>query len=197
MTAVNNPERPEDGSREIPFSNELFIERDDFMENPPAKFFRLRPGGEVRLRYGFIIKCEEVVKDAAGNIVQLNCTYDPTTRSGSESSGSRKVKGTIHWVSAKTAAKVKVRLYDRLFKSEHPEDAPPGQTFIDNMNPDSIREIEAVVEPQLGKAKPGDRVQFERNGYFCADIKDSTPDNPVFNRIVTLRDTWAKIAAKG
>jgi glutaminyl-tRNA synthetase len=197
MTAVNNPERPEDGSRELPFSNELYIERDDFMENPPSKFFRLRPGGEVRLRYGFIIKCEEVVKDAAGNIVQLNCTYDPTTRSGSETSGSRKVKGTIHWVSAKTAAKVKVRLYDRLFKSEHPEDVPPGQTFIDNMNPDSVRVIEAVVEPELRKAKPGDRVQFERNGYFCADVKDSTPGSPVFNRIVTLRDTWAKIAAKG
>ncbi len=197
LTAVNNPERPEDGSRELPFSNELYIERDDFMENPPSKFFRLRPGGEVRLRYGFIIKCEEVVKDTAGNIVQINCTYDPATRSGSDTSGSRKVKGTIHWVSAKTACKVKVRLYDRLFKSEHPEDAPPGQTFIDNMNPDSVREIEAVVEPALGQAKPGDRVQFERNGYFCADLKDSAPGKPIFNRIVTLRDTWAKIAAKG
>jgi glutaminyl-tRNA synthetase len=148
------------------------------------------------LRYAFIIKCEEVLKDAQGNIVQLNCTYDSTTRSGSESSGTRKVKGTIHWVAAKTASTVTVRLYDRLFKSEHPEDAPPGQTFIDNMNPDSIRTIEAKVEPAVAACKAGDRVQFERNGYFCADVKDSEVGKPVFNRIVTLKDTWAKIAAK-
>ncbi len=196
MSAVNNPERPEDGSRDIPFSKELYIEREDFMETPPPKYFRLRPGGEVRLRYGFIIKCEEVVKDAAGNIVQLNCTYDPSTRSGSEASGARKVKGTIHWVAAGTASTVRVRLYDRLFKSEFPEDGPPEKTFIDNMNPDSIREVEAKVEPAVAACLPGDRVQFERNGYFCADTKDSTPGTPVFNRIVTLKDTWAKIAAK-
>lgn len=196
MSAVNNPERPEDGSRDIPFSRELYIEREDFMETPPPKYFRLRPGGEVRLRYGFIIKCEEVVKDAAGNIVQLNCTYDPTTRSGSETSGARKVKGTIHWVAAATASTVPVRLYDRLFKSEFPEDGPPEQTFIDNMNPDSVRQVLAKVEPAVAACKPGDRIQFERNGYFCADIKDSADGKPVFNRIVTLKDTWAKIAAK-
>jgi glutaminyl-tRNA synthetase len=196
LTAINNPEHPEAGSREIPFSRELYIERDDFMENPPPKYFRLRPGGEVRLRYGFIIQCQEVVKDAEGNIVQLNCTYDPLTRSGSETSGMRKVKGTIHWVSAKTAATVPVRLYDRLFRSEFPEDVPPEQTFVDNMNPDSVQNVEAVVEPSVSQCKPGERVQFERNGYFCADIKDSKPGKPTFNRIVTLKDTWAKIAAK-
>jgi glutaminyl-tRNA synthetase len=197
MTAINNPERPEDGSREIPFSRELYIEREDFMENPPSKFFRLRPNGEVRLRYAFIIRCDEVIKDAQGNIVQLNCTYDPATRSGSETSGTKKVKGTIHWVSAATAKTARVRLFDRLFKSEFPEECPEGETFLDNLNPDSIREVAAKVEPALSLLAPGERVQFERNGYFCSDIRDSKPGQPVFNRIVTLRDTWAKIASKG
>jgi len=194
MTAVNNPERPEDGSRELPFSNELYIEREDFMETPPSKYFRLKPGGEVRLRYAYIIRCDEVVKDADGNIVMLKCTYDPDTRSGSESASTRKVKGTIHWVSVKTAADVQVRLYDRLFMSPDPEDAPEGKTFLDNINPESIKTVLAKVEPTVAAATPGTRVQFERNGYFCADTEDSTPGNPVFNRIVTLRDTWAKIS---
>ena len=196
MSAVNNPERPDDGSREIPFSRELYIERDDFMENPPSKFFRLKPGGEVRLRYGFIIRCDEVVKNASGEIVQLNCTYDESTRSGSEHSATRKVKGTIHWVAAATAKTVSVRLYDRLFLSEFPEDVPDGQTFFDNLNPENVRVIQAKVEPCLAEMKPGTRVQFERNGYFCIDTKDSSPGNPVFNRIVTLRDTWSKIVKK-
>ncbi len=196
MTAVNNPEHPEAGSRDLPFSRELYIERDDFMENPPSKFFRLKPGGEVRLRYGFIIRCDEVVKNASGEIVQLNCTYDESTRSGSEHSATRKVKGTIHWVAEGTAKTVQVRLYDRLFLSEFPEDVPDGQTFLDNLNPENVRVIQAKVEPCLAEMQPGARVQFERNGYFCIDMKDSTPGNPVFNRIVTLRDTWSKIVKK-
>lgn len=195
LEAVNNPEKPEDGSRQIPFSRELYIEQSDFMENPPSKFFRLKVGGEVRLRYAYIIRCEEVIKDAAGNIIQLNCTYDAATKSGEAASG-RKVKGTIHWVSAQQAATVPVRLYDRLFKNENPEDVPSGQTFLDNMNPDSLTTIEAKVEPAVGQLIPGTRVQFERNGYFCADEKDSSAGSPVFNRIVTLKDSWAKIAAK-
>ena len=193
MEAINNPEDPSVGSRQIPFSRELFIERDDFMETPPSKFFRLKPSGEVRLRYGYIIRCEEVVKDTAGNIIQLNCTYDPTTKSGSPTAVERKVKGTIHWVSAKEASEVEVRLYDRLFVSENPENAAEGKTFLDNINPNSVRVVRARVEPELAKQPAGSRVQFERNGYFCADIKDSNPNAPVYNRIVTLKDTWAKL----
>ena len=193
MEAVNNPEDPTGGSRQIPFTRELYIERDDFMETPPSKFFRLKPSGEVRLRYGYIIRCDEVVKDAAGNIVQLNCTYDPTTKSGSPTAIERKVKGTIHWVSASQSSEVEVRLYDRLFISETPDEAPEGKTFLDNINPNSVRVVRARVEKQAA----GARVQFERNGYFCADIKDSMPGVPIFNRIVTLKDTWAKIASKG
>ena len=197
MEAVNNPEDPMGGSRQIPFTRELYIERDDFMETPPSKFFRLKPSGEVRLRYGYIIRCDEVVKDAAGNIVQLNCTYDPTTKSGSPTAIERKVKGTIHWVSASQSSEVEVRLYDRLFISETPDEAPEGKTFLDNINPDSVRVVRARVELELAKQAAGARVQFERNGYFCADIKDSMPGVPIFNRIVTLKDTWAKIASKG
>lgn len=196
MPAVNNPERPEDGSRDLPFSKELYIEREDFMENPPSKYFRLKVGGEVRLRYAYIIKCEEVVKDADGNIVQLNCTYDESTKSGSEAASTKKVKGTIHWISAPHASDIEVRLYDRLFLNENPEDVPPGQTFLDYMNPNSVSIVHAKGEPALADATPGLRVQFERNGYFCADEKDSKPGKPIFNRIVTLRDTWAKIADK-
>jgi glutaminyl-tRNA synthetase len=166
------------------------------METPPSKFFRLKPGGEVRLRYAYIIRCDEVVKDVDGNIVQLNCTYDADTKSGSPNATERKVKGTIHWVSAPQAAKVKVRLYDRLFVNEHPEDAPEGKTFLDNINPNSIKVIDAMVEPALANLEIGTRVQFERNGYYCVDTKDSKPNAPVFNRIVTLKDTWAKISAK-
>lgn len=197
MEAVNNPEDPNGGSRQIPFTRELYIERDDFMETPPSKFFRLKPSGEVRLRYGYIIRCDEVVKDAAGNIVQLNCTYDPTTKSGSPTAIERKVKGTIHWVSASQSSEVEVRLYDRLFISETPDEAPEGKTFLDNINPNSVRIVRASVELELAKQAAGARVQFERNGYFCADIKDSMPGAPIFNRIVTLKDTWAKIASKG
>lgn len=197
MEAVNNPEDPTGGSRQIPFTRELYIERDDFMETPPSKFFRLKPSGEVRLRYGYIIRCDEVVKDATGNIVQLNCTYDPTTKSGSPTAIERKVKGTIHWVSASQSSEVEVRLYDRLFISETPDEAPEGKTFLDNINPNSVRVVRARVELELAKQAAGARVQFERNGYFCADIKDSAPGVPIFNRIVTLKDTWAKIASKG
>lgn len=196
LEAVNNPEDPNAGSRKLPFTRELLIERDDFMETPPSKFFRLKPGGEVRLRYGYIIRCEGVVKNADGEIVEIQCTYDEATKSGSPTATDRKVKGTIHWVSAAQSQKVDVRLYDRLFLNESPEDAGEGKTFLDNINPNSVRSVVAHVEPELATVPPGTRVQFERNGYFCADSKDSKPGAPVFNRIVTLRDTWAKIAAK-
>lgn len=196
LEAVNNPEDPNAGTRQLPFSQTLFIEREDFMENAPSKFFRLKPGGEVRLRYAYIIRCDEVVKDSAGNVIELKCSYDPETRSGSGATAERKVKGTIHWVSASTAHCVEVRLYDRLFRNESPEDAPEGKTFLDNINPNSVTVVQAVIEPELAKQPPGTRVQFERNGYFCVDAKDSKPGEPVFNRIVTLRDSWAKIANK-
>ncbi len=196
LEAINNPEDPEAGTRKIPFSKTLFIEREDFMETPPSKFFRLKPGGEVRLRYAYIIKCEEVVKDSAGNIVELLCTYDPQTKSGSGPAAERKVKGTIHWVSATTGHCAEVRLYDRLFLSESPENAPEGKSFLDNINPHSKTIRHAVIEPALAQIQAGTRVQFERNGYYCADEVDSQPGAPVFNRVVTLKDTWAKISAK-
>jgi glutaminyl-tRNA synthetase len=196
LEAVNNPEDPSAGARQLPFSRTLFIEREDFMENPPSKYFRLKPGGEVRLRYAYIIRCDEVIKDASGKVVELRCSYDPETRSGSGAASERKVKGTIHWVSASTAACCEVRLYDRLFQSENPEEAAEGKTFLDNINPNSVTNIVAVVEPELARQSPGTRVQFERNGYFVVDEIDSLPDKPVFNRIVTLRDSWAKIASK-
>ena len=196
LEAVNNPEDPNAGTRSLPFSRTLYIEREDFMETPPSKFFRLKPGGEVRLRYAYIIKCDEVIKDASGKVVELKCSYDPETRSGSGAASERKVKGTIHWVSASTAHCVEVRLYDRLFLSESPEEAAEGKTFLDNINPNSVTTITAVIEPALATLPPSTRVQFERNGYFCIDEKDSKPGEPVFNRIVTLRDSWAKIAAK-
>ncbi len=194
LEAVNNPEDETMGSRKIPFSRELYIEQDDFMENPSRKFFRLSPGNEVRLRYAYIIKCEEVVKDENGNIIELKCSYDPETKSGSSSQ--RKVKGTIHWVSSDSAVNAEVRLYDRLFSVEDPE-ADPEKDFREFINPDSLQIIrEAKLEPGLETARPGDRFQFERLGYFCADSKDSKPGNLVFNRTVTLRDTWAKIEKK-
>ena len=196
MDAVNNPEDPNGGSRQIPFTRELFIEREDFMETPPSKFFRLKPGGEVRLRYGYVIQCNEVVKDASGNLLELRCTFDPTTKSGSPTAIERKVKGTIHWVSATESAQVEVRLYDRLFLSEDPEDAPPGKTFLDNLNPNSIRVVRAIVEPAVAKQTAGAAVQFERNGYFSADIVDSRPGVPIFNRIVSLKDAWARITTR-
>ena len=150
----------------------------------------------MRLRYGYIIKCNEVVKDAEGNILELRCTFDPTTKSGSPTAIERKVKGTIHWVSASESAEVEVRLYDRLFLSENPEDAPPGKSFLDNINPNSIRVVRAKVEPELAKQLPGAAVQFERNGYFCADVVDSKPGTPIYNRIVSLKDAWARITTR-
>ena len=197
LEAVNNPEDPAAGSRLVPFSRELFIERDDFMENPPKKFFRLAPGREVRLRYAYFITCNEVVKDpASGEVIELHCTYDPATRGGDAPDG-RKVKATLHWVSARHAADAQVRLYDRFFTRENPDEKEEGKSFLDFINPQSLQTLTTCkLEPALAQVLPGIPVQFERLGYFCADIKDSAPDMPVFNRTVTLRDAWAKIAGK-
>jgi len=196
LEAVNNPEDPGAGSRKIPFSREIFIERDDFMENPSKKFFRLAPGGEVRLRYAYIIKCEKVVKDASGEITELHATIDPDSKAGG-STASRKIKGTIHWVSAPRALSAEVRLYDRLFTVEEPDASKDGKDFKDFLNPNSLEIIrDAKLEPALKNAAPGSRFQFERLGYFYADPKDSAPGQPRFNRTVTLKDTWAKIEAK-
>ena len=190
METVNNPEDDAMGTREIPFSREIYIEQDDFMEDPPGKFFRLAPGREVRLKSAYIIKCDEVIKDGEGKITELHCSYDPETKSGGPQSN-RKVKGTLHWVSAKHALEAEVRLYDRLFKTEVPDEAPVGKDFRDNLNPDSLRIIRANVEPGLKDSQAGDKVQFQRLGYFCVD-PDSSPEKPVFNRTTTLRDSWAK-----
>jgi glutaminyl-tRNA synthetase len=187
MTALNHPNRPELGTRELPFGRELFIERDDFMEDAPRKFFRLKPGGEVRLRFAYIIRCDEVVKDDAGGIVELRCSYDPDTRSGSDSSN-RKVKGTIHWVSAEHSLKAEVRLYDRLFTVPDPGS---DDDIMEHLNPESLEIADARLEPSLATAT--EAVQFERLGYFCPDSRDHSTDKPVFNRIVTLRDSWAKL----
>lgn len=191
LTASNHPNRPEFGSREIPFSREIFIERDDFMEDPPRKFFQLKPGGEVRLRYGYIIRCESVVKDTDGNVTELRCSYDPETRSGSGGESVRKVKGTIHWVSAPHALRARVRLYDRLFRDPNPGAADDIDSVL---NPESLVEVDdAALEPGLVGAVPGNRYQFERLGYFAVDDQLSEAGRPVFNRTVTLRDSWAKI----
>ena len=187
MTALNHPNRPELGTRELPFSRELWIERDDFMEEAPRKFFRLMPGGEVRLRFAYIIRCDEVIKDDAGEVVELRCCYDPDTRSGSGSSD-RKVKGTIHWVSASESVPAEVRLYDRLFTVPDPG---ADDDIHEHLNPDSIEVVDARLEPSLA-AKNG-AVQFERLCYFCPDSEDHAAGKPVFNRIVTLRDSWAKL----
>jgi len=192
--AVNNPESPEAGVREVPISGSLLIEQDDFREQAPGKFFRLKPGGAVRLRAGYIIDCHDVVKDADGNVIEVRCTYDPATKSGEDSSG-RKVKGTIHWVSAPHATPVEVRNYERLFSVENPEPGDDGTTFLDHLNPDSLRVTTAWVEPALCDVEVGQAVQFERLGYYVAD-RDGRPGSPVFNRTVPLRDTWGKIAAK-
>ena len=195
LDAVNNPEDPAAGTRKVPFSRELYIERDDFMEDPPRKFFRLAPGREVRLRYAYFVTCRDVVKDDAGQVVELRCTYDPATRGGDPPDG-RKVKATLHWVSAAKALDAEVRLYDYLFTRPDPENVPEGQDFTVNLNPDSVKVLTACkVEPSLAEAKPQDRVQFERQGYFCVD-QDSKPGELVFNRTVTLKDTWAKIQKK-
>ena len=189
MEAMNHPNDPERGTREVPFSRELWIEQDDFMEEAPRKFFRLKPGGEVRLRSAYIIKCDEVVKDDDGNVVELRCSYDPETRSGMPQSD-RKVKGTIHWVSAEHATDAEVRLYDRLFTVPNPNAADDYHSVL---NPDSLEVVSAKLEPALAELEIGEDVQFERLGYFAADSKDDRPDARVFNRVVTLRDSWAKI----
>ncbi|TWU11532.1 Glutamine--tRNA ligase [Symmachiella macrocystis] len=198
MDAVNNPEDESAGSRKVPFSRELYIERDDFMEDPPKKFFRLAPGREVRMRYAFYITCEEVIKDeATGEIVELRCTYDPETRGGSAPDG-RKVKATLHWVSAEKGVPAEVRLYDHLFSLPDPSDVEEGVDYKTNLNPNSLEVAsKAIVEPSVATLEPGTRVQFERLGYFCIDAKDSKPDALVINRTVTLRDAWAKIAKQG
>ncbi len=195
LEAVNNPEDESAGKRTIPFSKEIFIERSDFMEDPPRKFFRLSPGNEVRLRYAYIIKCEEVLKDAGGNVVELVCSYDPDTRSGGPEAN-RKVKGTIHWVSAQHALPAEIRLYDRLFLKEDPDDIEEGEDFKAGLNPDSLEVKKGYVEPSLKDAEPESRFQFERTGYFCVDKRDSKPGKLVFNRTVPLRDSWAKMQGK-
>ena len=191
MTAANHPNRPELGERSVPFSRELWIEREDFMEDAPRKFFRLKPGGEVRLRYAYIVRCERVEKDASGRVTAVYCSYDPDTRSGTGKDAERKVKGTIHWVSGAHSKGVEVRLYDRLFKAPSPGVA---DSIEDELNEASLSIVEdAMVEPSLGDAKGGERFQFERNGYFYVDPKLSAQGSPVFNRVVTLRDTWGKV----
>jgi glutaminyl-tRNA synthetase len=192
LEAVNNPEDPASGTRKIPFSGELYIERDDFMETPPPKFFRLRPGGEVRLKYAYIIKCDEVVKDASGNIDELRCTADLESKTGGPTAG-RKVKGTIHWVSAAHAMDAEVRLYDRLFTVPEPD---AEGDFKKHLNAHSLEVVTAKCEPSLKEAKPELRYQFERLAYFALD-KDSTEGKPILNRTITLKDTWAKEARKG
>mgnify|MGYP005844291603 CR=1 FL=1 len=194
LEAVNNPEDPAAGTRQVPFSRELYIERDDFMEDPPKKFFRLAPGREVRLRYAYFIKCEEVIKDGNGAIAEVRCTYDPATRGGDAPDG-RKVKATLHWVSAGHAIDAEVRLYDRLFN--HPNPGAGKTDFTEHINPKSLTVLNGCkLEPSLASAEPESLYQFERLGYFCADRRDSQPGRPTFNRSVTLRDQWAKIAGK-
>ena len=197
LEAANHPKDPEAGTRSVPFTREIYVERDDFMEVPPRKFFRLGPGREVRLRFAYFITCNEVIKNAAGEVTELHCTYDPETHGGSAPDG-RKVKGTIHWVSVSHAFEAQVRLYDRLFTVEDPNKEDDGKTYLDHLNAESQEVIEdAKLEPGLAKAEPGERFQFERLGYFCADAGDSQAGKPIFNRTVTLRDAWAKQRGKG
>lgn len=194
LDAVNNPEDTTTGTRKLSFSRELYIERDDFMEDPPKKFFRLAPGREVRLKYAYIIKCEEIIKDANGNITEIRCTYDPETKSGGGST--KQVKGTIHWLSTTHSKEAEVRLFDRLFSEPFMDAIPEGKDYKEYLNPNSLKTVNAFVEPELLNEKVGNiPVQFERLGYFTLD-SDSTPENPVFNRTVTLKDTWAKVASK-
>jgi glutaminyl-tRNA synthetase len=192
LDAVNNPEDPAAGTRKAPFSRVLYIEREDFMEDPPKNFYRLAPGREVRLRYAYFIKCREAVKDAAGNVAELRCTYDPATRGGDAPDG-RKVKATLHWVSAEHSLPAEARLYDHLFTKENPGDVEEGADWKSNVNPRSLETLEGCrVEPALAGAAPGSRIQFERLGYFCVD-PDSTKGRLVFNRTVSLKDEWARI----
>jgi len=193
LDAINNPEDESMGKRKVPFTREIYIEREDFMEDPPKKFFRLAPGREVRLRYAFFLTCNEAIKDDAGEVIELRCTYDPETRGGSAPDG-RKVKGTLHWVSAEHAVNAEVRLYDHLLLSETQDDVAEGEDWKDGLNADSLKVLSnCKVEPFVKTSEPGDRFQFERQGYFCIDTKDSTPDGMVFNRTVSLRDAWKKM----
>jgi len=194
VEAVNNPEDESMGKREVPFSRELYIERSDFMENPPKGYYRLYPGNEVRFKHAYYIKCESFVKDENGNIVEVHCTYDPSTKGGWSHDG-RKVKGTIHWISAAHAVTCEVRLYDRLFTKENPDDLEEGEDYKVNLNPDSLKVVTAYIEPFIKSAKVGEKFQFDRTGYFCVD-PDSTEDKLVFNRTVSLKDSWSKIAGK-
>jgi glutaminyl-tRNA synthetase len=198
LQAINNPEDASQGTRKVPFSRELYIEQDDFREDPPKGFFRLSPGKEVRLRYAYIIKCSEVIKDPiTGAIKELRCTYDPETKSGSSQS-KRKVKATIHWVAASHAVTAEVRLYNHLFTKENPDDVPDGSDWLANLNPNSLEHLtNCRIEPFLANAKPGERFQFERLGYFCVDSEDTSAGKLVFNRTVTLRDTWARLEKSG
>ena len=198
LDAVNNPEDPAMGSRKVPFTKVIYIEKEDFMENPPKKFFRLSVGREVRLRYAYFITCVGVEKDEkTGEIIALHCTYDPATRGGSAPDG-RSPKSTMHWVSAERGISAEIRIYDYLLTKENPDDVAEGMDFMSIINPDSLKKVSnAQLEPSLAGAKPGDKFQFERVGYFCADLVDSKPGNPVFNRTVSLKDTWARIVKKG
>ena len=190
---ARHPKNPDMGTRKVPFSREIYIDRDDFREDPPPKYFRLAPGKEVRLRFAYVIRCEEVIYDSSGKVIELHCTYDKATRSGAKAEG-RKVKGIIHWVSIQHSVPVEVRLYDRLFVNPSPGSNDPDGNFLNDLNPDSIETVTSCrVEPGLLKAKPADVYQFERVGYFCVDSKESRPEALVFNRTVTLRDTWAKL----
>ena len=193
LNAENNPEDPEAGTRKVPFSRELYIEQEDFMEDPPKKFFRLAPGKEVRLKHAYIVKCEEVLKDSNGNITELKCTYDPDSKTGGATAG-RKIKGTLHWVSAQQARKAEIRIYNHLFINENLANDQEHLDLKSALNAESIEILQdCKIESALAEAKPGAQFQFLRMGYFCADLKDFTPDSPVFNRAVSLRDTWAKI----
>ena len=192
IECVNNPEDESAGTRQVPFSREIYIEQDDFREEAPRKFFRLKPDKEVRLKHAYFITCNEVIKDADGHITELHCTYDPESRGGQSPDG-RKVKGTLHWVSAEHAVDAEVRLYDNLFREPFPEEKG---SFLDNLNPDSLEVVQAKLEPGLAGRETGYRCQFMRQGYFCIDSRDSTPDKPVYNRTATLKDSWAKIEAK-
>jgi len=197
LQALNNPEDPDAGWRQVPFSRELYIEGDDFSENPPKKFYRLAPGREVRLRWAYFVTCTSVVKDpASGQITEIHCTYDPATRGGDAPDG-RKVKATLHWVSAPHALAAEARLYDHLFIKADMDDIEAGKAFTDYLSPKALEAVACWVEPSLATARAMDRFQFERLGYFCVDARDGTPARPVFNRTVTLRDTWAKVQQKG
>jgi glutaminyl-tRNA synthetase len=196
MEAVNNPEDPSAGTRKVPFSRVLYIEQDDFREVPPPKYFRLSPGREVRLRYGYFVTCTGVVKNKRGEVIEVHCTYDPATRGGNNPPDGRKVKSTIHWVSAAHAVDAEVRIYENLFSKEDPNQTEEGQDFTVNLNPNSLEVLtDCKLEPSLASPAPGTRYQFERLGYFCVD-QDSAPGKPVFNRTVALKDTWARVEKK-